>query len=232
MTDALKDLLAKLQAGAAPPDLSQEAIADNGRVENWVNKTPAITTGLNTEDLAIRRPTRAHCLNLDGIAAAAKQIGSLPEPGWSIHCIMGGDYHGFDVVPTICELEQAPITRLTIATLSFSKRNLSHLCLLLDQKRIEAVELLASDYFAKADAAIYTAAARELDNRGQRIGFARTHAKVICATTAKGNDYVVESSANLRSCVNFEQFAIFNDAALLQWHREWITYLLSISPKT
>jgi len=223
----LDGLLAKLQG--QPEAVDQ--LADQGRVENWVKKTPALQAGLNTGDLALRRPTKAHCLNLDGIANAAAQIKEMPAPGWSVHCIMGGDFHGFDIVPTICELEQGIIERLTIATLSFSKRNLSHLCLLLDQGRVKTVELLASDYFAKADALIYNAAKRELQNRAQALGFARTHAKVILATTDKGNNYVIESSANLRSCVNFEQFTIFNDAELLTWHREWITYLLSISPQ-
>lgn len=210
-------------------ELQGEDLADQGRVTKWVNKTPALTTGLNTGDLALRRQTGNHCLNLDGIEHAVRQIKELPAPGWCIHCIMGGDFHGFDIVPAIADLAALPIERLTIATLSFSKRNLAHLCLLLDQGRIKAVELLASDYFAKADALIYNSAVRELHNRGQTIGFTRNHAKVICATTAAG-DYVVESSANLRSCVNFEQFTIFNDATLSAWHRNWIGYLLSISP--
>lgn len=230
MNDPLENLLAKLKGSPEPPiNPEADALAGQGRVQDWLNKTPALETGLNTGELALRRPVRNHCLNLDGIAHAAKQIGRLPAPCEAVHCLMGGDYHGFDIVPALIDLEGQPVEKLTIATLSFSKKNLSHLTLLLDQGRIQSVELLASDYFAKADALIYTAAKRELENRGHKIGFARTHAKVICMTTP-GNNYVVESSANLRSCVNFEQFCIFNDRELLTWHREWISYLLTISP--
>jgi hypothetical protein len=34
--------------------------------------------------------------------------------------------------------------------------------------------------------------------------------------------YVIESSANLRSCRNIEQFTMTNDRELLTFHRSWM----------
>ena len=217
------DDLARLLAS-----LAGEAIAGQGRVNDLLNKTPALEAGLNTDDLALHTKANHTVLNFRGVTNAAKQIDHLPDDGWSVHCIMGGNYHGFDIIPAIQQLAACPITEITIATLSFSKRNLSNLALMLDQGKIGTVGLLTSDYFAKADALIYGAAKRELIEKrtGHRLAFTRNHAKVICIRTADDRSFVVESSANLRSCVNFEQFSLHHSRALFDWHRDWIDYLL------
>ena len=41
-----------------------------------------------------------------------------------------------------------------------------------------------------------------------------------------GRGYVVESSANLRSCASIEQITIMRDGDLLAFHRKWIDELL------
>lgn len=210
--------------------LMAQLTADD-RVAKVLAKTPALETGLDTAQLAIHRRVIHTGLNHEGINNAAAQIHHLPAPQHAVSCIMGGNYHGFDIIPAIQRLACIPILDLTIATLSFSKRNISNLTLLLDQGLIQRVGLLTSDYFAKADALIYGAAKRELvELRGQRLAFTRNHAKVICIRTAAGH-YVVESSANLRSCVNFEQFTLTHDESFYQWHLEWIEYLLATGGK-
>jgi len=42
-----------------------------------------------------------------------------------------------------------------------------------------------------------------------------------------GRCVVVESSANLRSCRNIEQFTMSHDRALLQFRRSWMLGLLT-----
>lgn len=206
-------------------------LAGEDRVAKLLAKTPALETGLNTAEKTIHRRVIHTGLNHEGITNAAAQIQYLPEPGYAVSCIMGGNFHGFDIIPAIQRLAATPIIDLTIATLSFSKRNLTNLTTLLDQRLIERAGLLTSDYFAKADPLIYGAAKRELvEARGQRLAFTRTHAKVICARTA-GGSYVVESSANLRSCVNFEQFTLTHDPEFYRWHLDWIDYLLATGGK-
>ena len=43
---------------------------------------------------------------------------------------------------------------------------------------------------------------------------------------ADGRAYVLESSANLRSCRMAEHFALHHDPGLLQFHRRWIESML------
>ena len=232
----MNDLFQRLKAEAAQKAARMKA-GELGKWDDTAEKdkvvakfAPAKETGLDTLQLAHRRPARHYTLNTAGIESATKQIRELPEPGWSVHCIMGGQYHGFDIIPTIYRLAGEPITRLTIATLSFSKRNLANLAFMLDEGMVKEVELLTSDYFAKADPEIYTAARAELESRGQRISFTRNHAKVTCLDFPTAGAFTIETSANLRSCVNFEQFALHNDRALMEYHRAWIIHLLDISP--
>lgn len=168
-------------------------------------------------------------MNEAGIGLGMGQIKRLPKPGQSLHCIMGGTYHGFDVIPIIQRLAERRIRSLTIATLGFSKRNTAQLALMVDEGRITGrVDILCSEYFAKADAVIYTAAREAVMSfpRGGRLEMTRNHAKIILADCGKNHRYVVESSANLRSCVSLEQFQINNDAGLFAFHRRWIKEMI------
>lgn len=168
-------------------------------------------------------------LNEDGIAAGMEQLKALPAPGESLHCIMGGQYHGFDVIPIVQRMSGRPIRSLTIATLGFSKRNTQQLAAMIDTGAITGrIDLLCSEYFAKSDPDIYTAARSAVAQfpHGGRLEMTRNHAKIILADCGRGHRYVVESSANLRSCVALEQFQINNDAGLFRFHRRWITAML------
>ena len=53
-----------------------------------------------------------------------------------------------------------------------------------------------------------------------------THAKVVLIETTDGRHFVVESSANLRSCSSIEQITVTHDGDLLAFHRQWIDELL------
>ena len=52
----------------------------------------------------------------------------------------------------------------------------------------------------------------ELTTRGPRVVAMLTHAKVVLIETTDGRDFVVESSANLRSCSSIEQITVTHDA--------------------
>ena len=76
-------------------------------------------------------------------------------------------------------------------------------------------------------APIYDALAESLTARGHRIAAIRCHAKILAMELTDGRCLVVESSANLRSCRNIEQFTMTHDADLLLFHREWMREVLS-----
>ncbi len=50
----------------------------------------------------------------------------------------------------------------------------------------------------------------------------RSHAKLLMIDLAAGDALTIETSANLRSCKNIEQYVITNDRSLLEFHRAWI----------
>ncbi len=168
-------------------------------------------------------------LNETGIGLGMGQIKTLPRPGWALHCIMGGTYHGFDVIPIIQRLAGRRIRSLTIATLGFSKRNTQQLVHMAETGFITGrVDVLCSEFFAKADAPIFAQAKAAIEAlpRGGRLEMTRNHAKIILADCGRNHRYVVESSANLRSCVSLEQFQINNDAGLFRFHRRWIKAMI------
>lgn len=68
---------------------------------------------------------------------------------------------------------------------------------------------------------------QQLTARKQPVVAVRSHAKVLLFAMSDGAHYVIESSANLRSCRNVEQFALTRDAGLLQFHRAWMRELIA-----
>jgi hypothetical protein len=147
----------------------------------------------------------------------------LPGHGESLHCIMSGSYHGWSLIPAFLSLIQPrKIKRLTLTTLGFSGRNGEHLLELIDQGEIEAATLLCSCYFRDASKEVYEPLRAALAKRGQTLCAARCHAKIMLLETADGRQFVIESSANLRSCQSIEQFTITQAPDLYAFHLAWI----------
>ena len=54
-----------------------------------------------------------------------------------------------------------------------------------------------------------------------------THAKILLIELTDGRSYVVESSANLRSCSSIEQIVMTHDRPLFDFHHQWLDELLA-----
>lgn len=93
---------------------------------------------------------------------------------------------------------------------------------LVDEGRIGRVSLLVSHYFKSQNRALYDTLVPPLLDRGHRVLAMRTHCKIILARMADGSEYVVEASANLRSCRSVEQFFLARDAGLYAFHHGWL----------
>jgi hypothetical protein len=91
--------------------------------------------------------------------------------------------------------------------------------------QVEKAVILCSDYFKNADRSVYLYTEKEIARRGGSVTSARNHSKIILARTDAGS-FAVESSANLRSCNNLEQFALTNSRGLYDFHARWIKGLL------
>lgn len=171
-------------------------------------------------------PKRRLTYDLTKAGRATKVLKRLPDPEESFHCLMSGDYDGFDLVIAVHHLAGATIEELHLATLGFNRHNLSHLCAMIDGRDVGRAHLLCSDYFSGADPELYAHARDELGRRGQRCAAVRNHAKVLLFAIG-ARRFVVESSANLRSCNNLEQFALIQSPTLHAFHAGWIDRVIT-----
>lgn len=170
-----------------------------------------------------RRVEKRRYLRMFQVQAAADHIGTLPVRGESIHCVMSGTYHLFAIVTAILKLAE-PVTmkRLTVGTLSFNRDNSLELLALIDARKIRRCDFVCSCYYKSAEPEVFDGFVSEMQARGQRVVAVRNHAKLLLCEMSDGNNYVVESSANLRSCHNAEQWVMSNDLELLGFHRGWL----------
>jgi hypothetical protein len=113
-----------------------------------------------------------------------------------------------------CVLRSCPVPcgHARIATLSFGPKNTQEIARWLDERLVRRVTLLCADFMAKASPEVYQGAVKELvEQRGQVVGSARCHAKVVTLAFADGLRLVFEGSANLRTNRNMENLCVVND---------------------
>lgn len=174
-----------------------------------------------------RRSLKREMLHLLNVANAARHVERLPEPGGSIHAIMRGNYHAWDLVPAVLKLAApATIEYLGVATLGFNRSNAQDLVELLDAGKVKKVDFICSCYFRSTSGDEFAFLYEQLIARDQRVVAIRSHAKIVLFELSDGRRLVIESSANLRSCSNLEQFALTHDAELLAFHKSWIRTLI------
>jgi len=173
----------------------------------------------------VRRPSRRLCVNALRAKSAAEALAGLPADGETWHCLMTGDYDSFDLVPAMLDhARPALIQDLHLASLGFNHANARRLLELLDAGLVRRCTMIVSLYYEAdpKEADICYTLARELPARGGWYCATRSHAKVIAARFTDGRCFVIESSANLRTCRNLEQFAITQDRGLFEFHRQWM----------
>lgn len=190
------------------PDVSGSEVDKTKRLADDKShfRTPIIRT---VEDLRAR-------------PEAVRHLERLPVAGESMHAVISGTYALWDLVPAILERTGQDIEHLHLVTLGFNTSNAAEILTLLDAGKIKRVSLLVSHYYKATSPQLYDALVPKLIERGQRVLAMRTHCKLILAAMAGGTRYVVESSANLRSSGNIEQFVLTNDEPLYEFHRGWI----------
>lgn len=182
-----------------------------------------VTVALPGDLRYVHRVTRRTVREQLRVANAAKSLDRLPEPGESLHVVCKGNWAAWDLVPAVLRLAApAKIRRLHVATLGFSRKNIAELAGLMDARTIREVWFLFSCYFRSTSAGESDFADAQLAPRGANVASVRTHSKLLLLDLTDGRHVTVETSANLRSCRNIEQFTIATDRALWQFHRTWI----------
>lgn len=157
------------------------------------------------------------------LAEVADVLAVIPAAGERLHAIMTGFYDLMHVLVLLLD-RCGHCDHLRIATLSYNGRNLAELLRLLDTAAIHKVTLVTSCFFRDHNKELFAETRKEFASRGSVVVAARSHAKVACLRTPAGA-FVVEGSANLRTNRNREQFCLFNDGDLLDWHAAWIDTL-------
>ena len=157
---------------------------------------------------------------------AIADIADLPQPGEVVHLLTAKRFALFNVIEAALAMRApAKIEYLAICTLGFSTANVEALARMLDNGSIGRLDFIFSVFFKSLEKENCERLTVELGKRGARIIALLQHAKILVIEIA-GQSYVIESSANLRSCASLEQLAIFNDAELAAWHKKWIGEIL------
>ncbi len=131
------------------------------------------------------------------------------------------------IIPATLKLsEPATIDYAAVVTLSFSQANMLDLVAMLDAGQIEQLDFCYSCYFRSNEKENCQRLTHELTSRGHRVYAGLIHAKILLMQLSDGRSYVVESSANLRSCSSIEQIMLTHDRSLFEFHRQWIIELM------
>jgi hypothetical protein len=181
-----------------------------------------VNAALPADKKFVRAASRRLFRDYRADANAFKHIDPLPKAGQTLHGVISGKYAMWQMTPALIEVTGLKIADLYLATLSYSRQNAEELLGLLDAGQVKRCTLLVNYFFKAQNREIYDALVPELLNRGHRVLSMRTHAKISLYQMARGPRYVVESSANLRSCKNIEQFSLTRCPRLYAFHRSWI----------
>jgi len=183
---------------------------------------PAWATVDLPKDLAFRdKPKKRVFYDYSEVNNAVKLLNRLPGPGETIHAIMDSHFKGIDLVPAIINLAQRPAAELIVTTLGFNQRDAACLCELKERREIRELAMVCSNFFAEKDPRAYDYAVEHFARVGAKIAVSRNHSKLLLFDF--GDEcYTVESSANLRSCNNFENFVLSNSKPLFRFHKGWV----------
>lgn len=214
---------------AGLPDIARWA-AELTDAEEWshglvmpFDDAPAFDQTADPSDKAfVRSSTRRLLRDYRADPEAFRHLDPMPKAGQSLHGVISGKYALWQLVPALIERTKQKIADLHIATLSYSRQNAAEMLDLLDSGHIKRVTLLVSYFFKAQNREIYDALVPELLARGHRVLSMRTHAKICLFRMTSNTRYVVEASANLRSCKNIEQFTLTRCPKLYRFHRTWI----------
>lgn len=182
--------------------------------------------GDNGEGLPSPHLVKVTARRMAGLKEATQALDRLPDIGESLHVVCTARH---DLTDTLAALmtKLGPVDRLLIATLNFNDKNLRSLLIWLDEGTVKSCGLVASLFFAAHKKQLASLARSEFRERGQRIAFCHSHAKVISISFASGVRMSISGSANLSgNGSGREQFELTNDAGLAEWHAGWITELL------
>jgi hypothetical protein len=165
---------------------------------------------------------RAHGLASTHALGCARDLVAKVKPGEQCRVICPGTFVFGDLITFVAEL--APGSwMLTVATLSIGESNTDSLEAAFKGGHLSAFRLIVSDYFYNNNLhgewrSLVTALPRDKC----QYAVAGVHAKVAFLENDKGENWIFEGSANMRSCRNIEQITVSrDDTEGLRFHSLW-----------
>jgi hypothetical protein len=165
---------------------------------------------------------------------AIDALGGLPDEGVAVHQLMSANYDSFDLVAGIMHYRPGVVVEeMFLASLGFNARNATTLIDYLKSGRVKTASILVSAYYEanRAERDVCYSLETILPEYGGFYCAARSHAKLMLVKLANGEHYVIESSANLRTCRCIEQFTIYHHQELYEFHTSWIKEVAEIETK-
>ena len=194
------------------------------------DKLPLPGAAIGLRQRVTTTTTRRRFYDLKNVPNAVALVRPLPEENETVHALMPGNFAAWDLTPAILQLVGRPAEEACVATLGFNSKNAHHLAELIATGQIRRVTVLASDYFARSNPGTFNEARASLEALGQRLVSYRNHAKILALDFGEAGAFVVEMSANLRSCNNIEQVALSRSRQLFDFHAGWIRQLANTPP--
>lgn len=155
---------------------------------------------------------------------AAGFVAMMPAPDEILHAVLRGDFVLGDALPLILK-NCGPCGHLRVCTLGLSVKNAEMLRDLVQSGAVSGLTLVVSHYFQAVDKTSTFLAVSQILRDVGGLKVSRCHAKIILIPSHRGDFYVVEGSANLRSSDTIEQVSVFNDSDLHAFHAAWIDEL-------
>jgi hypothetical protein len=157
---------------------------------------------------------------------ADQVIDQMPQAeGESLHGVLCGDFVFCDLILRMVDRLGAPLA-LTITTLSLSMKNLAGIDAMLTRFPGFPLHLVVSSYFQSTNKEIFIALQAMVDAKFEdriTLTIGRSHAKLVLIDYGPGAGcIVIETSSNLRSSNCLEQFSIFRERQLHDFHLGWI----------
>jgi hypothetical protein len=171
---------------------------------------------------------KAHKRRFASLKHAKDLLEHVPGEGESLHCIMTTFADLASIIAALLDRLDCVCTTLRVSTLSASKRNVCEFCQLLDQGRVESLDLLASHFWSRYEEEIFTFTREEFRSRPARLGIARSHCKITTIALADGRRYTIEGSGNTRSNRNSEQFSLARDRELFTFYDDWLQGMMAL----
>lgn len=149
--------------------------------------------------------------------------GKLPEVGNASSWITHRALSAVDLVALL--LARGGCDRCLVSSFNVSPQAAALFGWALATERVLLLDAVVSDAMERIQEDGGWAALRQLADvhAGRvRVRAADVHAKVYCLAMADGDNWVVETSANLARNSRVEWYTVHNSAARLAWHASWI----------